>query len=83
VGTDVKTKGKGEAARTKQETVGIEFAAGRRLKKEADRVFGEMNSPASFWSSAVRRKEADRVLDLKSKSKIGKKLKRVTVSDIP
>jgi hypothetical protein len=43
----------------------MEFASGRRGKKEADIV---LERKSSFWSSAVRRKKADRVLDLKSKS---------------
>jgi hypothetical protein len=68
-----KKKSKREAARTKQETSGMEFTADRRLEKKKPIEFFKKNS--SFWSSSLGREEADRVLDLKSKSQRGKKRK--------
>jgi hypothetical protein len=68
-------------AGTKQATVGMEFAADRRLEKKKPIDFLEKNS--SLWSLVVRRKEADRVWDLKSKYQRGKKRKGVDASDSP
>jgi hypothetical protein len=74
VGTDVRTKSKEEAVRTQQETAGMEYLV-RSTRKQ-------MKRESSFWSSAARRKEADRVGFEKQIQKTKERRWRVAASSL-